>query len=366
MSAINFTMSLQIDEIAKAILTTGEEVTTIVQGEPGIGKSSILKLLAEMNGDEWRKPGDDFADDKYDYIYVDCPVKDMMDIGANIPNHETKTLEYYVASLFKLDSPKPKIIMLDEFMKAPKLLQVIFTRLMLEKMVGDKPTPAGSIIWGTSNQETDGVGDSMLSHAGNRVCKVTMAKPTPDNWLQWASKAGISRVTRTWVAMTPRCMAAYTDPNQESNEYIFQPSRKGQFVSPRSLAKGDVVIRNRDKLGEKIMMAQYAGICGEAAARSIAAFVSLESQLTPYEKVIESPTTVKVPDDVAAQVMMLLEGSDYVDNHDDLAKFMQFVNRIKNNEIQSIFFTLIMRNKPKLGRHNAEINEWARENFMLL
>ena len=133
MSKINFTMRGTITEVERAIRTISEDLTVIVQSEPGCGKSSLLAMLEESLGDG------------YDYIYVDCPTKDMMDIAASIPNHATRSLEYYVSSLFKLTGPdakanaRPKIIMLDEFMKAPKLLQIIFTRLMLERCVGDVP-----------------------------------------------------------------------------------------------------------------------------------------------------------------------------------------------------------------------------------
>ena len=120
-----------INELVRLIPTIGEKLTPIIQSEPGCGKTSLLSMLEDNMGD------------KYDYIYVDCPVKDMQDIAMTIPNHDTRTLETYVGSLFKLDSPKPKVILLDEFMKAPKLLQVIFTRLMLERFVGDTPLPQG-------------------------------------------------------------------------------------------------------------------------------------------------------------------------------------------------------------------------------
>ena len=149
MSKVNFSMSVSLEETKNIIKAIGDSLTPIVVSEPGVGKSTILKMLEAEMGDE------------YDYIYVDCPVKDMMDVAASIPNHDSKSLEYYVSDLFKLGNGKPKVIMLDEFMKAPKLLQIIFTRLMLERSVGDAPLPKGSIVFGTSNNTTDGVGDTV-------------------------------------------------------------------------------------------------------------------------------------------------------------------------------------------------------------
>jgi MoxR-like ATPase len=185
--------TVTIKELRKIIPTIGKELTPIIQSEPGCGKTSLLNMIQDDLGDG------------YDYIYVDCPVKDMSDIAMTIPNHETKTLESYVGSLFKLSSDKPKVILLDEFMKAPKLLQVIFTRLMLERSVGDTPLPEGSIVFGTSNNQSDGVGDSMLAHAGNRVCIMRMAKPALNDWLTWAGPTMVihAHLFRAWVQYVP-------------------------------------------------------------------------------------------------------------------------------------------------------------------
>ena len=354
MSRINFSLQMDINEAMNTIMAIGDELTPIIVSEPGVGKSSILKMIEAKYGDQ------------YDYIYVDCPVKDMMDVAASIPNHETRTLEYYVSSLFKLDSDKPKVIMLDEFMKAPKLLQIIFTRLMLERTVGDAPLPKGSVVFGTSNNATDGVGDGMLAHAGNRVCKISMSKPNADQWCTWATVNSIARPIRAWVTMNPKVMNSYLDPNQEDNEYIFKPSKTGQFASPRSLAKASVIVDKRDVLGENALAVALAGTIGEAAAKSMAAFVALEDRLILTKDVIKDAKRISVPDDVSALVMMMFEAVDYLDNQDDLNEYMEFVNRIQQSEIQSIFFTMMMRTKPRIARYNASITKWATENHMLM
>ena len=136
-TVIKLEEAIELSDVPLLISTVGKDISVILKGEPGIGKSSVLKMLEEMHGN------------KYDYIYVDCPVLDLSDVVMRIPNHETKSLESYVSSLFRLDSPKPKIIMLDEFSKTNKLLQTMFTRLLLEHCVGDtnlKETHPESII----------------------------------------------------------------------------------------------------------------------------------------------------------------------------------------------------------------------------
>ena len=357
MSKMNFTPTVSINELRKMIPLIGSELTIVIQSEPGCGKTSLLKMIEEDHGD------------KYDYIYVDCPVKDMSDIGMTIPNHASKTLEYYVAELFKLDSDKPKMICLDELMKAPKLLQIIFTRLMLEKMVGDRPLPDGSVIMATSNNASDGVGDSMLAHAGNRVCIVRMAKPTPDEWLQWATANGISRIVRAFVSMFPRVMASYTEgDHQRDNPYIFKPSMSTlSFCSPRSLAKCDAIVKHRDVLGENATMVALAGTIGASAAGDMAAFLSLEKSLMDVKDIIKKPKDVPMPTDISAQLMIMFQAVDTLATQDELTSFMEFVERIQSSEVQAVFFTMMMRSPKavRLARNNAKIAEWAKNNHEL-
>ena len=114
------------------------------------------------------------------------------------------------------------------------------------------------------------------------------------------------------------------------------------------------------------MMALLAGTIGEAAAKSMSAFIALESKLISFKDVIKAPKTITVPEDVSAQVMMMFEAVDCVETQDDLSKYMEFVNRIPSSEVQSIFFTMIMRGKPRVARYNQEIMKWSAENHVLM
>lgn len=345
-----------------------EYITPIIQSEPGCGKTSLLKMIAEDNGDKWRRPGDNYADDKYDYIYVDCPVKDMSDVGMTIPNHETKSLRYYTGELFRLDSPKPKVILLDEFMKSPKLLQVIFTRLMLERTVGDVPLTRGSIVFGTSNNQSDGVGDTMLAHAGNRVCILEMQKPDVPTWLEYATNKGISRIIRAFVAMHPKVLRSYRDDGQEDNEYIFHPNKPVlSFCSPRSLEKSNVIIKNMDKYPESVLTASLAGTIGASAAKQMETFISMEKSVTDVKDILKDPKGIHVPKEIAAQLMIMFQALDVVESQDELSSFMQFVNRIQSEEVQSIFFSLVLSNSRtvRIAKNNEEVKAWAKNNHQL-
>jgi hypothetical protein len=349
-------MRVTIKELRNVIPTIGTTITPIIQSEPGCGKTSLLKMLEKDLGD------------KYDYIYVDCPVKDMSDIAMTIPNHDTKSLENYVGTLFKLDSDKPKVILLDEFMKAPKLLQVIFTRLMLERTIGDTPLPDKSIVFGTSNNQSDGVGDTMLAHAGNRVCIMQMEKPNVEDWLTWATENGVSSLVRAFVHTFPRCLASYLDEGQEDNPYIFNPKKQQlSFVTPRSLDKCSVIVDNKEKLGDNATMCALSGTIGKSASADMSAFLRLEKDLPVFTDIIANPMSAKIPEQISAQLMLMFQAVDKIDSSPTLTSFMKYLKRMESSEMQAVFFTMIVRNSKtvKIARNNAEIAEWAKNNHYL-
>ena len=378
MAKIQFTDTVNIEQLAAMIPVMSvtapdadDHVTPVVVSEPGVGKTSILKLIAESNGDKWRRAGDNYETDKYDYIYVDCPSKDFMDIAGTIPNHVEKSLEQYVGALFKLDSAKPKVIMLDEVFKVPKLMGVLFTRLQLERMVGDRPLPVGSIVFATSNNSSDGVGDSMQAHQGNRVCIMRMEKPDARRWIKWAGDNGISSTIRAFVAMNPRVLNSYMDGGQENNEFIFNPTKPTQtvsFISPRSLTKCNRIVKNRNVWGKAAADVALAGTIGMSGAKLLSVFIDMESQVLPIKDIIADPMGVTVPEDIAALCMTMINAVDEIHTQDDLSKFMQFVQRMKQDELQSLFFTMLLDNKrtTKLAAGNETVKQWAMTNYKYL
>jgi hypothetical protein len=362
MAKIQFTDTVNIEQLAAMIpvmsATTADaddHVTPVIVSEPGVGKTSILKLIAENNGDKWRRPSDNYATDKYDYIYVDCPSKDFMDIAGTIPNHADKSLEQYIGALFKLDSDKPKVIMLDEVFKVPKLMG----------------TPIGSVVFATSNNSSDGVGDAMQAHQGNRVCLMRMEKPDARRWIKWAGDNGISSTIRAFVAMNPRVLNSYMDGGQENNEFIFNPTKPTQtvsFISPRSLTKCNRIVKNRSVWGKAAADVALAGTIGLSGAKLLSVFIDMEAQVTPVREIIKDPMGVILPEDIAALCMTMINAVDEIQTQDDLSGFMQFIQRMKQDELQSLFFTMLLDNKrtTKLAAGNETVKQWAINNYKYL
>jgi hypothetical protein len=347
---------VSLNELRRYIPLFADKQTPIIQSEPGVGKTSLLYTLEEdMGTDEW------------DYIYVDCPSKDYGDIGMNIPVHDTKSLEFYAASLFKLDSPKKKVILLDEFLKTGKGLRVIFTRLILERMVGDRALPEGSLVFATSNNAADGVGDFAQAHEGNRVVFLDLAKPTAAEWVAWAIRNGASDIVCSFAMMNESVFASYLDEKERSNPFIFNPKTNCRsFVSPRSLFKADAAfVQSRDKLDAGFLRAALIGTLGKSGGELLASYVSMASEVVDPKQVFSDPDNVQIPSKLAVLYMLMFNAARAISIQDELSAFLKFLDRTKSNELtQGVFYTMLAndRSKTKLAYQNARIQKWMQAN----
>jgi len=355
-NAASFQSFVSINDCARLIRTVGDTITVIVESEPGCGKSSILRLLREQMGDE------------HEYVYLDCPTLGDGDLGMNIPDRESKTLEFYVSALLKLDSDKPVVIMLDEYLKCDKLLKKMFTRLMLEREIGDRALPEGSIVFATSNNASDGVNDTIEAHVGNRVMRVQMAKPNHISWNVYATNKGLDPLLRAWVAFRPKALHSYkeiTPDELRDNEYIFNPTKPTQvsFVSPRSLEKCDVVIRNRTMLGEDLTRAALAGTVGVPAADSMMTFFMLEKDLIPVPVILKDPEAAAIPTSAGATMLTLFNAVDTIETQDQLSRMMRYAKRLPSEEYRAVFFSMLCESKRtvRLALQNADLKDWYKD-----
>ena len=278
---------------ADLVAAIGSKRTVMMRGQPGIGKSSMLHMLAQRLPD-------------YRPVYIDCANIDLGDIALPMIDHERGTSSFAPNERFGVSrsSQQPVLMMLDELTKcaSPAVLNMLLP-VVLERRLGDIPLPEGSIVFATGNLESDNVGDRLPAHAYNRMVVVDVANPTPEEWLQWASVHGVHEIVASFARQTPSVFDRYDMLDEEDakgNPFIFNP-RKGMtkaFVSPRSLAAASDVLHAFGN--DPSIFAVLAGTVGEAAAAEIRSFSITASKLPQYEEVIKHPDTVRLPDDGSA------------------------------------------------------------------
>jgi len=286
-------LTLTLAQAATLIETIGADVTVLLRGQPGIGKSDLLKTLSARMPD-------------YHVAYIDTSVLDLGDVAMPVVDREHMVTHYAPNARFGTAQGKPVMLMLDELGKASRPVMNMLLPTILEKRIGDRKLPPGSIVFGTTNLETDGVNDVIPPHAYNRMTVVRISNPTAEEWLLWASNNDVDPAVMAFAKQYPQVFDCYADMDaKDSNPYIFDPRRGNikAFCSPRSLAKSSPIVRSRRSLGDALLPT-LAGTIGEAAARDMEALVHLSDQIPTFEEVVKAPAKTKLPADAAGFFIM--------------------------------------------------------------
>jgi hypothetical protein len=353
------TTQINLNQAAHLVATCGTDTTFIFQGEPGIGKSAMLKVIAEQTNLTPR--------------YVDCTLLDLGDI--QMPKVYDDHVSFVPNSLFtatadQTQPAQPLVIMLDEIGKAMRPVQNALLTLLLEHRIGTHKLPEGSIVFGTTNLTTDGVGDQLQAHARNRVAFLKVQKPNAQEWRDWAAANDIDPAVTAWVQEYPHCLASYTDDpeNTKDNPYIYHPQiPRAAFVTPRSLEKASNITRQRANLPENTLIAALSGTIGESAARDMSAFLQIGDSLPKWGDIMAHPETTAVPENAIACTILCHAAVQRLINSDapkdDTTAWLKFMERMPK-EVQFLFVTMA---KAQAGlflllAKTKQFTAWVKEN----
>lgn len=349
------TPSLTMKQCVSLISAVGTEVTMLVQGDMGSGKTSLLKEISKATGMRG--------------VYFDCTTKDLGDLYIpRFKDVETGDFVSFVPNEeFGLHMDEPIVLMLDELGKNRSILNGLL-RVMQEHSVGSRPLKEGSIVFATTNLGAENVGDMLPPHARNRIGVVRMIKPTYEEWMDWAAQNGIEPALIVAVREFPDMLASFTDvEDPKDNTYIYDPrdSSRTAFVTPRSLEKASRVLSHRDRLGDEVILPTMIGLLGAKGAHDIMTMVNLGDTLPKYADIATTPDKVKVPTSVGAQIMSALTCMQRVEA-EDFTDVFTYVKKLPM-EVQALFASQLMRSSSKAVwvSRNKSFTEFAQKNYNL-
>ena len=138
---INFGKTVSLKE-AEELLINVRSNRFHLRGEPGIGKSSMLKRIGERTG--------------LPVAYIDVPNMDLGDIAMPVVDHASKTTRYYPNARFMLERGEPVVIMLDEFTLEPESFGKVMDEIIFKyhseevfELVQAKPNTVPSLKYET-------------------------------------------------------------------------------------------------------------------------------------------------------------------------------------------------------------------------
>lgn len=330
---------INLTQAATLIRTVGQTNTVLLTGQPGVGKSAILHMLAKEMPD-------------YLPCYIDCANLDLGDLGMPVIDRESFITRYAPNVRFGVGAgqTRPVLLMADELGKALRPVLNMLLPVLNERRLGDVMLPRGSIVFGTTNLATDGVGDSIPAHAYNRMTVLDVANPTSDEWLMWAANNDIAPEVMLFARDYPQIFTRYDElGSRETNPYIFNPltGNRLSFCSPRSLERASNIVKQRDQLAG-FLLPSLVGTVGEAAARDLEANIALADSLTTLDAIKASPSTAKLPGGVAAYFLLAYSLSVKL-KPDNIEAIMTYVNRWTSFEAKALFMSTACANPTKLA-----------------
>ena len=348
MNGINNVITLA--DAASIIAATGDVTTTILLGEPGMGKSSIRhEILAKLG---W---GQD------QMVYLDAPLLDFPDFY--MPSVVDGVTHNAYHQRWHLDSDKPQLYIVDEIGKMAGVTKPMITRFICERTVSDKPIPKGSIIFATSNLATDGVGDSFPAHLNNRVHVNHVQKPPATEVVEFGTARGMNGTLLYFIGENPETCASYVDMTEEerkTNKYAFNPyNNTGAFCSNRSFwfASNTLNMMEAGKLTRPQAMAHICGAIGAPATGELWATVELADSLPTRSSIYKTPDQARVPDSLASQLLLATRLASGLDN-DNADATTTYMCRLEA-EIQAVTGRMIFKSKPTIAMRSQAMRDWV-------
>lgn len=269
-------------------------------GDPGIGKSAIAHRIGKM----------------FNLEVIDIRLsQEDPTILNGLPNFEAGRTVFHPPKRFPLEGdavPEGKagwLIMFDELPSAPRSVQASSYKIILDRMIGEKPLHKKVAIIAAGNLITSGaIVNEMGTALRSRMVHISMGSDTK-SWLQHARDKVDSRIL------------AYLNYQTGSMNTFegFEKSQDATFACERTWTFASKILGQVSPDQTKPVNREYtdllAGTVGSIAYEFVT-FCEAFNQLPTLAEVVAKPTECKLPDAAAASFLLtgMLSNQITVDN----------------------------------------------------
>ena len=252
----------------------------MIKGSPGLGKSAIVKQMAE-----------DFNLKLIDIRLAQCDPTDLL--GFPYIDKELDKARYVPMDTFPLEGDEiPEgysgwLVFMDELNAADRGVQKASYKPLLDKMIGTHNIHEKVIMMAAGNNDTDGALVEELSSAlQSRLVHIHVVSHAP-SWCDYATNANYAHQVISFIDWLPQRLNTF-DPEKQGEEPTYACERTWEFVS-KLLLKG---LDPRSDLALPLL----AGVIGEGAAVEFLGYLKMFKDLPTIEEIIAAPNSAKIPD----------------------------------------------------------------------
>jgi len=230
---------MKASDLTKSISVLVEQkVPTFLWGAPGIGKSSIIKQIADEK--------------KMGFIDLRLALMDPSDLKG-IPFYDKESHTALWAPPAFLPKDGNGILFLDELNSAAPSVQASAYQLILDRKVGEYDLPDGWAVVAAGNRESDrGVTYRMPGPLANRFVHFEMEVSVED-WKVWAYENEICESIIGYISYKEEHLFTF---DAKSNEKSFATPRSWEYVD--KILKAD--------LDKELLLESISGAVGREVA----------------------------------------------------------------------------------------------------
>lgn len=321
-------------QIKQALIhLTEQQRPAFIWGPPGVGKSDVVRDVAEHRKVELRD--------------VRLSLMDPTDLKG-LPSIGVKTVKWIAPDF--LPTKGKGILFLDELVSAPQSVQAASYQLILNRRIGDYELPEGWSVLAAGNRAGDrAVVHAMPSALANRFVHIDF-DVDPDDWGLWAAQHGVSDLTRGFIRFRPDLL------------HKFDPATNPRaFPTPRSWVFCDNVIQSG--LAADTELELLRGTVGEGAAIEFIAHIKMAKDLPTVDEILVNPDRAPVPSSPASKYA-ICTALDKKANKSTIGRLLTYVERLER-EYQVVF----MRAAGAINREILQTKEgvkWLTDNQEVL
>ncbi len=309
-----------------------------LQSSPGIGKSAIVKEIAQ----------------EYDLQLIDIRLSQLDPVDLNgfgaVQDGIAKYIPFDTFPLATTPLPKGKngwVLFLDEMSSAPPAIQAAAYKLVLDRMVGQAKLHSKVAIVAAGNLITDNAVVSPISTAlQSRVIHIKVAASLED-FKAWAYKNNINNNVISFLNFKPDYLHKF-DPDHDDCT----------FPCPRTWEFASRLLSNFNNLPDYAPIL-FQGVVGTGVGLEFYTFLEIQRDLVTYDEIIASPFACRMPTEPSTQWALIGHIVSQV-NAKDLPKALKFVERMPI-EFQ-VIFVKDLKNKDSSLLRTPEIQQWINVN----
>jgi len=244
-----------------------------VWGGPGVGKSAVVKQLAEAL--------------KITLQDVRALLLDPVDLRG-LPFLGNDGRSKWATPEF-LPQDGSGILFLDELNAAPAMVQASCYQLVLDRKLGEYTLPEDWAIIAAGNRDSDrGATTRMPTPLRNRFVHLDFEVDVQE-WSEWAIRGGIRPEVIAFLRFRPELLSAF---DRDTNA----------FPSPRSWEFVSRILDSLDSQSSPAIEHEViAGAVGTGAATEFSAFLRMFRELPNIDAILLNPLQEPVPENAAAQ-----------------------------------------------------------------